>query len=305
MTKGFDCATKLTLTSASNLKKEGFEYAARYLGNSWKTFDQQEAGYIRDAGIKLISIFQKSANHASYFSEEQGRRDGLEAFNYAKAVGQPAGTAIYFAVDFDVSDSQIPIIQAYFRGIKETLQLYKIGVYGSYLVINSMKDQVDYYWQTYAWSRGERASFIHMHQYENNVTVAGVNIDRNEIFKEPGHWTAENKPNEVPASYYVNADTGAYVTAMDAKSATNCKGTVKAGEYFVFNTSQGMLNVTKQQGVPGSWINPTPTTIHIVQAGDNLTKIAKKYHTTISHIQAKNPDIKNINLIYPGQKIEI
>ena len=45
-------------------------------------------------------------------------------------------------------------------------------------------------------------------------------------------------------------------------------------------------------------------TTYIVQKGDNLTKIAKKYGTTIKKIKEIN-NIKNANLIYVGQKIII
>ncbi|MEK4973242.1 glycoside hydrolase family protein [Niallia sp. FSL R7-0648] len=44
---------------------------------------------------------------------------------------------------------------------------------------------------------------------------------------------------------------------------------------------------------------------HTVVSGDNVTKIAKKYGTTVSAIKKLNPGIKNINLIYPKQKIRI
>jgi GH24 family phage-related lysozyme (muramidase) len=44
---------------------------------------------------------------------------------------------------------------------------------------------------------------------------------------------------------------------------------------------------------------------HTVVSGDNVTKIAKKYSTTVSAIKKLNPGIKNINLIYPKQKIRV
>lgn len=43
---------------------------------------------------------------------------------------------------------------------------------------------------------------------------------------------------------------------------------------------------------------------YIVKSGDTLTKIAKKYNTTYQKIASGN-DIKNPNLIYPGQKLVI
>ena len=44
---------------------------------------------------------------------------------------------------------------------------------------------------------------------------------------------------------------------------------------------------------------------YTVQKGDNMTKIAQKYGTTLDALKKLNPSIKNINLIYVGQKIRV
>lgn len=44
---------------------------------------------------------------------------------------------------------------------------------------------------------------------------------------------------------------------------------------------------------------------YIVKPGDNLTKIAKIYSTTVNAICRLNPQIKNPNLIFPKQKIRV
>ena len=44
---------------------------------------------------------------------------------------------------------------------------------------------------------------------------------------------------------------------------------------------------------------------YVVKPGDNLTKIAKAYGTTVDAIMLLNPQIKNKNLIYAGQKIRV
>lgn len=43
---------------------------------------------------------------------------------------------------------------------------------------------------------------------------------------------------------------------------------------------------------------------YIVKKGDNLTKIAKKYGTTVKKLKDLNK-IENANLIYVGQKLKI
>ena len=44
---------------------------------------------------------------------------------------------------------------------------------------------------------------------------------------------------------------------------------------------------------------------HTVKAGDSLWKIANHYQVGLSEIKSANPQIKNYDLIYPGQTIQI
>ena len=55
---------------------------------------------------------------------------------------------------------------------------------------------------------------------------------------------------------------------------------------------------------PGHEPEPVPYQIYTVKRGDNLTKIASMYGVTVSDLVKWN-NIKNPNLIYPGQKIII
>ena len=50
---------------------------------------------------------------------------------------------------------------------------------------------------------------------------------------------------------------------------------------------------------------PATAATHTVEKGDSLWKIAVKYQVGLSEIKAANPNIKNYDLIYPGQLIHI
>lgn len=52
-------------------------------------------------------------------------------------------------------------------------------------------------------------------------------------------------------------------------------------------------------------VSSSAATTHTVKRGDSLWKIAVSYHVGLSEIKAANPAIKNYDLIYPGQQINI
>jgi hypothetical protein len=73
--------------------------------------------------------------------------DGAAAFLMAKEViGQPYGSAIYFAVDYDPTQADIDgVISNYFTGVRAALYVgaegqpsYRVGVYGSGLCCASL-----------------------------------------------------------------------------------------------------------------------------------------------------------------------
>lgn len=49
---------------------------------------------------------------------------------------------------------------------------------------------------------------------------------------------------------------------------------------------------------------PSEPIIYTVKKGDTLSQIAVDYHTTVKELVAKN-NIKNVDLIYVGQKLKI
>ena len=58
------------------------------------------------------------------------------------------------------------------------------------------------------------------------------------------------------------------------------------------------------QAIVNQMLNTATSEIYIVKAGDTLSEIAERYGTTVSAIAAKN-NIKNVNLIYTGQKLYV
>lgn len=96
-----------------------------------------------------------------------------------------------------------------------------------------------------------------------NQSGGMVNISRTQGV--PGWWInpadngAASAPNpvEAPSGHWnIAREIDGFYTAADAANHNSARTKVEPGDYFVFNTSQGMVNVTKVYGAPGSWINP-------------------------------------------------
>jgi len=67
-------------------------------------------------------------------------------------------------------------------------------------------------------------------------------------------------PIKIGDPYPLKTNTTGYYTAADAAANRDWRVNVQAGEYWVFNVANGMLNITKTKGYPGSWINPETAT---------------------------------------------
>jgi hypothetical protein len=132
-----------------------------------------------------------------------------------------------------------------------------------------------------------------IHQYTDKGKLPGYagNLDLNRIIsdKKLSFFTGAKtvKPAETQTGsttvkvdkYKVIKSIGGYVTAANAKNRTSRAGSVSAGTYYVFNRSQGMINVTKRVGQPGSWINPDDNAELKVGSRVKVKSTASRYVT--------------------------
>ena len=145
-----------TSSQIACLKREGIETVIRYYndGNSKKLPEKRlelaEAQALSAAGLNIMVVFQKTNNEVVDFTYDKGYSNSQIAYNWAKGtIGQPFHSAIYFAVDYDASKSDLDNnIIPYFQGIQDgfkalanRLNTYEVGVYGSGLVVNTLKNQ--------------------------------------------------------------------------------------------------------------------------------------------------------------------
>jgi hypothetical protein len=191
MKKGIDCASQISKAFATYLKLQGYSFVCRYLvpaTMAWKRLTRTEAEIVTEAGLLILSIFESSANRAA-LGKAAGLTDGAAAFQEAVAIGQPEGSTIYFAVDYDAQPSDYDAIEAYLKAAASKITGYRIGVYGSYAVCEAMsKRGFAFCWQTYAWSKGKKYVKANVYQYKNGVTLFGITCDLNESYGSEGFW---------------------------------------------------------------------------------------------------------------------
>jgi hypothetical protein len=132
------------------LKASRLDFVARYYRDPtsrWPALSAAEARLVSSAGMKLVALWESHSHRPDYFSYASGYSDAMTAYRQAQAIGQPAGSAIYFAVDFNARQPDIlgPVDQ-YFRGIAAGLTAaagqapeYRVGVYGSGAVCDYLK----------------------------------------------------------------------------------------------------------------------------------------------------------------------
>jgi hypothetical protein len=138
--RGLDTTVELTRHAAA-LKAQGYDFAMRYYSNNAsKNLSLGEARALSQAGLQIGVVWETTGTHAAYFTRAQGLADGAQAFRMAKeSIGQPFGSAIYFAVDYDPTQADIDGgISNYFTGVRAALYVanegepsYQVGAYGS------------------------------------------------------------------------------------------------------------------------------------------------------------------------------
>ncbi|WP_353949269.1 glycoside hydrolase domain-containing protein [Sporolactobacillus sp. Y61] len=203
MMSGIDCATKLTEQSARRLKSQGVDAVGRYIGpaESWKTITRGEAEAIQRAGCRIFSIWETRPTRRAYFTEEQGKKDAEKAARYAGQIGQPEASPIFFTVDYDAAPDDFGVIRAYFQAIRSRSQKYRIGIYGSFRMIEDLRGKglADFYYQTYAWSFGHESRHADIYQYQNNRMLAGIPVDLDRIRNPSAVWGPARSAVKHPA----------------------------------------------------------------------------------------------------------
>ena len=189
---GVDFAVRRTRDQLRCLRQAGLGFVVRYLApdaSAWKRLTPDEVRDIASEGLALVSVYQFAGDRPDQFTPQRAQEDAQVALTWAQRVGQPEGTPIYFAVDFDAQDEHLPLLREYFRLVQENLEgRYLVGVYGSYRVVSALRDLCQRFWQTVAWSTGKIATHAHLVQFRNSEDLCGGKVDLNLAPGDPGFW---------------------------------------------------------------------------------------------------------------------
>jgi uncharacterized protein (TIGR02594 family) len=157
---------------AERLAAAGVKTVLRYYNhrngpnNPTKGLTRRELDQLQAAGLDVAVVFQQRGGadgHLGDLSAANGTRDAQRALDMAAAMGQPAGSAIYFAVDHDYfRTSELSQVESYFRAVRAKLAgAFLCGVYGSGTIGRTLRRAglVDYVWLAAAtgWSGTRQA----------------------------------------------------------------------------------------------------------------------------------------------------
>lgn len=147
MNKAFDTyRADLVAEKAAEIKAQGITAVGLYYfaSSAFKVLlTRARAQKISAAGLYVFSVWENGfPTTGGYFTRGRGLFDGAKAAACALAAGQPSGTPIYFAVDYDASGDDLDGILAYFRALRPALGAdgYVAGVYGSGMICRHLKD---------------------------------------------------------------------------------------------------------------------------------------------------------------------
>jgi Domain of unknown function (DUF1906) len=133
----------------NEIKGAGIEFVGRYYrdpDSMFPSLSRKEALRLSALGLKIVAVYEYRTPDPAHFHYQGGYDDAVTASGVARGIGQPAGSALYFAVDFHAHAGDLPAILDYFRGVDAGLAVagggnaaYRVGVYGSGPVCDAVR----------------------------------------------------------------------------------------------------------------------------------------------------------------------
>jgi hypothetical protein len=167
----------------------GYSFVARYLSPGGaslpgKQLLPDEYRALLAAGIAVVLNWETTATRMQG-GRAAGIADAQAAQSAVGALGVPGDRPIYFSADWDATPADQTLIDAYLAGAASVIGADRVGVYGSYYVVQRCLDHQSarWAWQTMAWSGGQCEARAHLRQRIGTVIVGAVECDVNEALQ--------------------------------------------------------------------------------------------------------------------------
>lgn len=194
----------------------GYKFAALYIGAG--TEDKQLHPAERDAlwaaGLDIVLLCEAYANSALQGYNEGARQANLCISDFTE-LNVPSYVPVYFAADEDlVSAGDFSTIDAFCHGAADVIGVNRVGMYGEYdlmVYLSKNSKYCKWFFQTYAWSHQLWFAGNHFEQYQNNVNLAGGNVDLCRAKQlNFGQWSKDKKITEIEMIMTHCSENGGY-----------------------------------------------------------------------------------------------
>lgn len=291
MTKGIDISEWQTDVDYMKLKAQGVEFAIIRCGfgknsnQKDKMFEKHYAG-LKYAGIKVGCYLYSYCNKV-----ENAILEARNCLEFIK--GKQFDLPIFYDLEDKITRpcGRIEITQMAINFCNEIEKAgYKAGIYANLdwftnlIDINKVKN---YKLWLAEWTNKPTNNFHYDYwQYTDKGKVEGItgNVDLNYCYSDLTNSntekTIEQLANEVIEGKWGNGE--------ERKNRLTSSG----------------YNYQEIQNKVNEKLKAVDKVYYVVKSGDNLTKIAQRYGTTVNQLVSWN-NIKNPNLIYPNQKLRV
>lgn len=263
----------------------------KYIGVYWFSYAYnadmatQEAVFCHDT----VKKYKDKLNLGVYFDWE------YDSMRYANKLGIKCNKAL-------ITDMNVAFCK------KITELGYKAGYYlnkdysKNYIDESRLKN----YRRWYAWYNDDKPDNTYLWQYSNHGKVSGISgdVDMDELL---GNASSVNKPTNNTNKVTYTVKSGDTLSGIAAKYGTTYQKI--AADNGIKNPNLiypgQVLTINKGSGSgSGSNSSNSSNTYYTVKSGDTLSEIAEKYNTSVRKLVELN-NIKNADLIYPGQKLRV
>ena len=199
--KSFDIyEDEVAAASLQEMFDDGYQSVIHYYSHTnGKTLTRDSALASTAIGLWIAAVWEARGSDIATFTPEQGIADAKAAVAEAQAVGQPKGSAIYFAVDFGPTEDQVQAVLIYLTAAA-TIVIgagYKVGIYACGAILLAAYGEggvFDYDWL--AGALGWPGSRTYVSPYDPSgkpaitqgleARVDGLDIDPDTVYREAG-----------------------------------------------------------------------------------------------------------------------